>query len=275
MTRTLFRSKAMSKSTGPEPLDERIRVVTVRGWVSLGIGVAVALSLLAWAELGTTRQQVDGVALLMHEPHTFPAEAPAYGEVLVALPPVGTLVTEGQEISTVQRTDQPSTPPLKVAAPVTGLVIGVAAQPGTAVVQGQDLAYIEPTDAPLVAQVFVPTSQGKRVKPGLAAEVTPSTAPAARYGLMKASVRSVSPFSLTPDQILTITNNPVLTNQIVAGPPVLLVTLTLQPSADNKGFAWTSGSGPPFAINSGTLGSATVTISTSRPIDSVFGGGAA
>src|SRR5207244_9528270 len=167
-------------------------------------------------------QEVHGVALLVHEPHTFPAEAPAYGEILVAPPLVGTLVTEGQQISTVQRTDEPSTPPLKVPAPVTGLVIGVAVQTGTSVVQGQDLAYIEPTGAPLVAQVFVPTTQGKRVKPGLAAEVTPSTAPAARYGLMKATVRSVSPFSLTPDQLLTITNNPVLTNQIVAGPHVLL-----------------------------------------------------
>jgi hypothetical protein len=211
------------------------------------------------------------VALLVHEPYTFTAESPVYGFVEQPPPAAGTAVTQGQEIASIRRSGEAGT--VAVLAPVTGTVIAPVADVGTVVVQGQDVAYLELTGAPLVAQVFIPTGDGKRVQPGMSAQVEPSVAPAARHGRMLATVRSVSEYSLSPDRIRTVAGNAVLAEQIINGPPVLLVTLILHPAAGRSGYAWTSGNGPPFTIGSGTLADASITISTTRPLDAVFGGG--
>lgn len=273
MTGTMFRSRAMSKSSGPEKLDERVRVVTVPGWIGLGAGLVLVAALLGWGALGTTRSQVGGTALLVHRPHAFTAEAPVNGVVTQDPPAAGTLVTEGQQIAAVTRADSPYAPPVPVLAPVSGEIVADVVDRGTVVVPGQNLAYLELPDVPLVAQVFVPTSDGKRVLPGMAAAVEPSIAPASRYGLMRATVTDVSPYSLSPDRIRTIVANDVIAARIINGPPVLLVTLGLRTAATRSGFAWTSGTGPPFAIDSGTLAAATITLSSQRPLGSVFGGG--
>ncbi|GGK15118.1 hypothetical protein GCM10010124_04630 [Pilimelia terevasa] len=272
MTRTLFRSSAMSRNAGPEKLDERIRVVTVGGWISLAIGLVVAVSLLAWAWIGTTRSQVSGTALLVRAPYTFTAEAPAYGFVVEGPPAEGVGVVQGQRLARVRAAGAPTGAPLvDVLSPVTGTVISRAAERGTTVVQGQDVAYLEVTDGPLVAQAFVPTGAGKRVVKGMAATVEPSTAPAAVYGLLRAEVLAVSGYSVSPDRVRTVVGHGALADQIVNGPPVLLVTLALESAGAPDRFSWTSGAGPPFTIGSGTLAEATITVASARPIDAVFG----
>ncbi|HKT02628.1 MAG TPA: hypothetical protein VJT31_24120 [Rugosimonospora sp.] len=263
----------MSSSAGPERLDERIRVVTVPGWISLATGLVLVAALLGWAALGTTRTQVGGLALLVHEPHAFTAQSPVDGVVTVDPPPAGTLVTEGQQLAAVTRADAPYAAPVPVLAPITGQVVSDVADHGTAVVRGQYIAYLELRDVPLVAQVFVPTSDGKRVQAGMAAEVEPSIAPAAQYGLLRATVSAVSSYSLSPDRIRTIVANDVLAGRIINGPPVLLVTLSLTRAGTRTGFAWTSGTGPPFAIDTGTLATATITLASRHPLGAVFGGG--
>ncbi len=271
MGRTLFRSRAMSRSAGPEKLDERIRVVTVPGWISLAIGVTVAISILGWAALGTTRVEVSGVALLVRDPHTFIAESPVDGYVDAAPPAPGTRVQQGQQIASIRPSTGSASVP--VLAPVTGTVASSAVDLGTMVVARQNVAYLELVGVPLVAQVFVPTAAGKRVQPGMTAQVEPSIAPAARNGRMLATVRSITPYSVSPDRIRAVVGNAVIAEQIIDGPPVLLVTLDLRPGGGRDGYAWTFGTGPPFSIVSGTLANATITISKSHPLNAVFGGG--
>ncbi|GAA2529161.1 hypothetical protein [Pilimelia columellifera] len=271
MSRTLFRSNAMARNAGPEKLDERIRVVTVKGWIALAVGVIVAASLLGWAALGTTREQVSGSGLLVREPYTFTAESPVYGFVEKPPPAPGTRVTQGQHIAVVRNTEDPASPPVPVLAPITGTLISVAAERGTVVVRGQDVAYLEVATGPLVAQVFVPTAEGKRITSGMDAQIEPSTAPAASYGRMLSVVTAVSDYSLSADRIRTVVGHSSLAESIIDGPPVLLVTLALRQDPVTGDHLWTSGDGPSFNVGSGTLAEGTVTLSTSRPLDIIFG----
>jgi hypothetical protein len=262
----------MSRNAGPEKLDERIRVVTVTGWIGLGIGVVVALSLLAWAALGTIRVQVGGPALLVREPYTFTAESPTVGYLAQAPPPPGTKVRQGQQIGLVRDlTDASNTIP--VVAPIEGTIISLAAEEGAALVLGQDIAYLERSDSALVAQVFVPTADGKRVTVGMSATVAPSTAPAARYGELVAKVTAVTEHYLSADRIRTVAGSGAFADQLSSGPPVLMVTLALQVVAGTDRYAWTASDGPAFAVNTNTLAEATITITSSSPIDLVFGRG--
>ncbi|HYN92434.1 MAG TPA: HlyD family efflux transporter periplasmic adaptor subunit [Pilimelia sp.] len=270
MTKTLFRSRAMSRNAGPEKLDERIRVVTVTGWISLGIGVVVALSLLAWAALSTISVQVSGAGLLVREPYTFTAESPSNGYLAEEPPPPGTKVRQGQQIGLVSEVSRGSdTAP--VVAPIDGTILSLAAEEGAALVPGQDIAYLETSDGALIAQAFVPTADGKRVTVGMPATVAPSTAAAARYGELVAKVTAVTEHSLSADRIRTVAGSGAFARQLANGPPVLMVTLALQPVPGTDRYAWTAGDGPPFAVNTDTLAQATITIASSSPIDLVFG----
>ncbi|GGK05404.1 hypothetical protein GCM10010123_39090 [Pilimelia anulata] len=273
MTRALFRSRAMTRSADPEKLDERVRVVTVPGWIALAVALVVAVSVLSWAWLGTTRSQVTGTALLVRAPHTFTAESPVYGFVVDGPPAEGSRVEQGQRIGTVRAAATAGTPLVPVLAPVSGTVISGAAERGTVVVPGQDLAYLEAETGPLVAQAFVPTAEGKRVVKGMSARVEPSTAPSAVYGWLLADVTAVSSYTVTPDRVRTVVGHGAIADGIVNGPPVLLVTLALQPAGAGGRYRWTSGDGPPFAVGSGTLATAAITVSSSRPIDTLFGRG--
>lgn len=269
MTRTMFRSRAMSRNAGPEKLDERIRVVTVTGWVGLGIGVLVALSLLAWAALGTIRVQVGGAALLVREPYTFTAESPSSGYLEQAPPRPGTKVRRGQQIGLV-REFAGGSDLLPVLAPIDGTITSLAAEEGAAVVPGQDIAYLETSDGALVVQAFVPTADGKRVTVGMRATVAPSTAPAARYGELVATVTEVTEHSLSADRIRTVAGSGAFAHQLASGPPVLMVTLALTMTAGTDRYAWTASDGPPFAVNTNTLARATITIASASPVDHVF-----
>lgn len=268
---TMFRSRAVTKASATERLDQRIKVVTVSGWLSLAIGLTLVLALVGWAVLGTTSDEVGGRAILVPEPHPFLIESPVQGTVVQAAPPAGTAVTEGEMFARIRSGNDPDGKPLAIYASITGTVISSDAILGTAVQPGQDLAYLSLAGAPLVAQVFVPTQSGLLVEVGMQATVSPSVAPSATYGLMRATVAGISEVSLSPDRIETITGNPVLAAEIVAGPPVLLVTLNLEPGTDGRQFAWTSGTGPPFAIQGGSLAEATVVLDTGRPLDDLFG----
>lgn len=270
MTRSLFRSRAMSRSAGPEKLDERIRVVTVTGWIGLGIGVVVALSLLAWAALGTISVQVGGSALLVREPYTFTAESPTKGYLAEAPPRPGTEVRQGQQIGLVRDISSVSKM-VPVVAPIDGTIVSLAAEEGADLVPGQDVAYLETSDGALIAQAFVPTADGKRVTVGMPATVAPSTAPAARYGELKATVTAVTEHSLSADRIRTVAGSGAFAHQLASGPPVLMVTLALQKAAGTDRYAWTASDGPPFAVNTNTLAQATITIASSSPIHLVFG----
>jgi hypothetical protein len=270
MTRTLFRSRAMSRNAGPEKLDERIRVVTVTGWIGLGVGVVVALALLAWASLGTISAQVGGSALLVRAPYTFTADSPTRGYLVEAPPPPGTKVKQGQQIGLV-RDLSGGTNEIPVIAPIDGAILSLAAQEGAALVPGQDVAYLEMSDGALVAQAFVSTADGKRVTVGMPATVAPSTAPAARYGELKAVVTAVTEHSLSADGIRTVAGSGAFARRLVEGPPVLMVTLALEMVAGTDRYAWTAGDGPSFAVNTDTHAHGTITISSSSPIDLVFG----
>jgi hypothetical protein len=268
---TMFRSRAVAKASATERLDERIKVVTVSGWLSLAVGLTLVLALVGWAVLGTTSDEVGGRAILVREPHPFLIESPVQGTVVQAPPPAGTAVAAGELLAWIRPGDDPDGKPLAIYASITGTVISSDAGLGTSVQPGQDLAYLSLAGAPLVAQVFVPTRSGLLVEVGMAATVSPSVAPSATYGLLRATVEGVSEVSLSPDRIETITGNPVLAAEIVAGPPVLLITLALEPGTDGRQFAWTSGTGPPFTLQSGTLAQATVVLGTGRPLDDLFG----
>lgn len=156
---------------------------------------------------------------------------------------------------------------LIVKSPYNGRVLEVTTNVGDLVQPGTRLVTLEDPSQPLKAVLFVPAAEGKKIAPGMPANVSPSTVRPEEFGYIVGKVEELSEFPLTPEALKRILRNEQLAQELAgrATPIRVTVELILQPDAPS-GFRWTSGKGPPLKVFPGTLCQGSVVVETKRPI---------
>jgi HlyD family secretion protein len=158
-----------------------------------------------------------------------------------------------------------------VVSPVSGRVVEVMAGDGQVVVAGEPLLLLEPVGGPLEALVYLPAADGKRAQEGMVVRIAPSTIRPEEFGYMVGRVRSVSPFPATSRGMQRVLQNEGLVTTLSAdGMPFEVFVELERDETTASGYRWTSVSGPPAELVSGTLVSALVIERTQRPIELVF-----
>lgn len=138
----------------------------------------------------------------------------------------------------------------------TGQVAELKVNVGDVLPAGAALATLAPLgDARnLQALMYVPPADGKRVQPGMVAEISPTTVEQEVYGHIKATVLSVSPLPATPEGMRRALQNDQLVEQMSRGGAPIEVRVTLEPSGlAGTGFKWSASDGPVSGVNAGTL----------------------
>jgi HlyD family secretion protein len=79
-----------------------------------------------------------------------------------------------------------------VITPYSGEVIELRVVPGNTVTAGVPLLSIQPDLNDLEVLVYVPATKAKDVRPGMDAEVSPTTVRPEEYGFLRAKVTSVA-----------------------------------------------------------------------------------
>ncbi len=157
-----------------------------------------------------------------------------------------------------------------VLSPYAGYIREIRSDVGQLVVAGQALVSVEMVDAPLQAVVFVPT-EGKRIRAGMEVQVSPVTVRREEYGFLLGTVSFVSPQPATRQGMLRTLGNEILVEQIAGlGAPFLVEVDLLHDPETPSGFRWSSGSGPPSSVESGTQVSVQVVVEEQRPISLVI-----
>ncbi len=159
----------------------------------------------------------------------------------------------------------------QVKATVAGRVVEVKRAVGDRVRLNEVIAVVEPPSAVLEPVVYVNSEVGKRIKPGMEAQISPSTVKREEYGFMKGEVRSVGEYPVTPEAVLAVVANAALADELLGNAAKLEVRLALE--ADPKtpsGFAWSSSVGPPFKIDSGTRVTVSVVVDRRAPVTYVL-----
>ncbi len=158
-----------------------------------------------------------------------------------------------------------------IRSPYAGRVLEVSVDPGNLVAPGIQVLTLESQDKPLEVVLYVPAQQGKRIEPGMPVRVSPSTVRPEEYGFINATVRSVSDFPVSPEGLQRVLRNDSLVGALSGeGPPIEVVaTLDRDPSTPS-GFSWSSSSGPPTQVYSGTLASGGIVVERRRPISYVL-----
>lgn len=162
-----------------------------------------------------------------------------------------------------------------IKSPIDGEVFWVMTQPGDYVKDGQNLFTISPNTSSshraILAQAYIPLSQGKRIKKGMLAEVVPSFTQELAYGAIKGKVIQVGAGPENQQTMSAFLKNKALLKRFSGDEPVIMVRIQLDKNPKNfSGFDWTASNGPHTHLTVGTLVSVSILAEREHPISLIL-----
>lgn len=113
----------------------------------------------------------------------------------------------------------------------------------------------------LVANLYIPASDGKRVELGMEVHIVPTTVKREEYGFMYAKITDISTIPATPEGMMRSLKNKQLVETLSKEGAPFQTRAVLKVDASNySGFKWSSPHGPEQTIGAGTMCSAEVII---------------
>ncbi len=162
----------------------------------------------------------------------------------------------------------------KVISPYTGRILEVKRDRGGIVNAGEPLFSLERVGKEvkeLEAIVYVAAADGKKVKQGMKIQISPTTIKKEEYGSIKGMVTSVAVFPSTTVGMMRILNNEEVVKTLLGGgAPIEIYADLIIDEKTVSGYKWSSSSGPPVKVYSGTMCSADVIVSEQPPIGLVI-----
>lgn len=163
-----------------------------------------------------------------------------------------------------------------INAPFAGRVVEVKVNDGQVVQRGVPILAIErePESGPAgpVAVIYVTAQDGKRLAENMAVEISPSSTRREEHGVVRGRIERVADVPSSSAGLLRTLQNDQLVRGFTADGATLfevLVRLEADPST-RSGLRWTTGRGPDFLIESGTLAEAEVTLRSIRLLGMAF-----
>lgn len=162
----------------------------------------------------------------------------------------------------------------EVRTPYSGRVLELMSGQGSIVNRGEVIVSLDLTGRTvkdLEAVIFVPSIHGKKLRPGMRIQISPSTVRAEEYGFMLARVTYVSDFPATGKGMQRVLKNEHLASALAGDGAPYEVHADLVPDAETVShYRWSSSKGPPVQIRSGTLANALITVNEQRPLSMVL-----
>ncbi|HEU4560657.1 MAG TPA: NHLP bacteriocin system secretion protein [Longimicrobium sp.] len=160
----------------------------------------------------------------------------------------------------------------EVTSRYTGRVLELMVEQGSVVTRGQPVMTIDLTGKSvkdLEVVVYIPSLHGKQVRPGMEIQIAPSTVRREEYGYLLGKVTYVSDFPATPAGMRRVLKNDQLVTTLSGQDAPYEIHADLIPDPDPRNasrYRWSSSSGPPIRIQSGTLANASVVVERRKPI---------
>ncbi len=162
----------------------------------------------------------------------------------------------------------------QVVSPFSGRILELIAEDGRMIGRGEALMTLDMMGravSGLEAIIYVPATSGKQIKLGMPIQIAPSTVKQEEFGLMLGRVTYVSDFPATPRGMNRVLKNDQLVSVLANGRATYEVhaDLIVDPRTTSQ-YRWSSSSGPPVQIKSGTLAVGNIEIASRRPIAMVI-----
>lgn len=305
----MFRQEALERLRSPDRLDKLFSPTTPVSWMALASVMLLVLAVLIWSFFGVIANKVSGVGLIMDtagvinvthgtggrlaEMKVKPGDRVKKGQVIAIIEQPALeaqLARSRQELNTTSSREEMAA---KVAAtnelraklerdsqvysPVDGIVAdqivsgyGDIIAPGAAIV---NLRLDERQRGEMMALMYVPVLEGKKIQAGMMAQIAPGSVDAAEYGTLVGQVQSVSAYPVLADSITGWTGNKELTTWIFGksgGAVVEVQVVLIKDSSTASGYLWSSIHGAPDKITPGTICTGTIVVKQQAPINKAF-----
>ncbi|MCU0525600.1 MAG: NHLP bacteriocin system secretion protein [Elainella sp. Prado103] len=160
----------------------------------------------------------------------------------------------------------------QVVSTQDGTVVELAAKPGERLEPGMELGKIAvETSDRLEGVIFLPVSDGKKVKEDMAVQLTPTIVKREEYGGIVGRVKQVSAFPVTQQGAASLVGNPDILPGVLSEGAHVAVFAELEPSADTiSGFRWSSSKGPNQTMTAGMTTAVRITVEERSPISYVL-----
>jgi multidrug efflux pump subunit AcrA (membrane-fusion protein) len=266
----LFRREALERLDDIDELDHLVTVTHPRAWLALGAVAVLIVVGLAWASFGRLDTTVSGSGILLAGGRTLSVSPVESGRLTTLTVSQGDMVATGQTVATVEPAGRPGTESA-VTSPYDGVVGSVQTFPGQYVDAGAPLLTVVPRDEPLVATLYLPVAEGKKIENGQEVQIVPADVSVDEYGYLLARVSYVASQASTPEDLQSVLQNEFLAAEFSAAGPVVRVEASLvRDQSTPSGYAWSSQQGPPEPITDGTTCSARIVLSSAAPITYAF-----
>ncbi len=157
-----------------------------------------------------------------------------------------------------------------VVASVSGRILETRVSRGDLVQPGLSLFSIVQEGADvqdLQAILYVAADQGKQILPGMEAQFSPGVVKKEEFGYMLGRVVSISEYPATAQGMMLTLGNQELVGQMARDSAPIEVRIELVTNRETpSGYQWSTPQGPPMVIDSGTVGSGSITVSSQQPI---------
>jgi len=158
----------------------------------------------------------------------------------------------------------------RLTSPIDGHVIEIKVSIGGVLAAGTPVVAIETEGTSLQAIIYVPADRGKNVQPEMEVRIEPSTIKREEFGTMIGKVSTVSDFPVTPEGMAAVLHNEALVRRFSReGAPYSVLVQLERDRAAVSGYRWSSGTGPPIRLTTGTIARAEITTREQPPIDLV------
>ncbi|MBC2868471.1 HlyD family efflux transporter periplasmic adaptor subunit [Streptomyces mexicanus] len=262
-----FRQQALAKLNSPEELDLPVRLARPQGWLVLCVTLVAVAAACVWAVTGSVASTVTAQAVLTHGQGSYVLQSPVAGQVTAVLAEQGQLLPANAPVIKV-RTGQGDSVVRTVAA---GRITALAATIGQIISTGANVAAVEKvahTSDPLYATVYVPAQKAAGIPAGAAVDLTVSSVPAERYGVLRGHVKSVDRTAQSAQQIAAYLGDSQLGEQFTKdGRPVAVLVRLDTSRATKSGYHWSTAHGPPFRLDSMTPATASIRLADQHPVD--------
>jgi HlyD family secretion protein len=159
----------------------------------------------------------------------------------------------------------------KIRSPYRGQVIEKLVERGNPVTEKDRIVTVETEESPMQAVIYIPAGDGKKVRPGMQIQISPSTVKPEEYGFIIGQVNSVSFFPSTPDGMQRVLRNEQLAKELSQRGSAIEVSADLLKDTHTvSGYKWSSPQGPPIEVFSGTLCNGNIVVDNKRPIEYVI-----
>ncbi|MEH1840692.1 MAG: NHLP bacteriocin system secretion protein [Nostoc sp.] len=163
----------------------------------------------------------------------------------------------------------------QIISQYSGRILEITLTPGQVISAGTRLATIEAENpkSKLVSVMYFPVSDGKKIQPGMAIQITPQTVKRERYGGIVGNVTSLSKFPITKEAAASEVGNSEVVESLVSEKQEAVIQVLSNLELDSStpsGYKWSSSTGPQLKISSGTTTVARVKVEERAPITYIF-----